>query len=767
MWTRISSSLAGGIGQLPQLPILAITAPISATAKSGATAQITVNPTGSTWQDPLQNSNLVTASAAQFTVGANLSTESISPGAGLLPAGTMLQIQGTGFDASTSVAVDGVAISSSLLVSPQEIDVTLGGQTQIAGKHFHVAGANNQAVDSFAAPPSAPSPPPSPFAPLTGVQPLKRSLAALTAAVGNNDLLERVSTTEAYAFLNPSQEPVTVTFQSADATSLKLLGLETLIIPPNTCYFVNMSATIDALGVNSFLWMQASAPILGLVYEFTLDTFGPAPPQVSVAPFAPVTVQAGQGLQIPVSPPAVSWNWQQGAALPAAATVSVFNGNLDYQASVSASGSGWLTATPANGTASAILTLTADPSSLKPGNYSATVTITPILPPTLAGLSTQTSAIAVSLTISTVPMLSFSTAGSFVIPLGGGPANALLAITSNGNPIQFQASAAASSGGQWLSVSPLTGVTPATLTLTANPGQLPAGTYSGTVTVTGAGSQTIIPFSLLIAPPLPSLYASPEKLSFLVEAGASVPSQSVLFQPLDASIAISVATTSGGNWLAATILSDPTGISVTASPAGLSPGTYNGTITVTSTNPTGSASIAVALTVVPAPTAQTQVTPASLSLSEPAGEGENQPVTVQSGAVPVLISVSTDTSWLGASVSSPLCDQKADVLCNSRERKRRPRCTPAAGNLYRKCCHPMGHRLGNASGHLTSHLERCRSPATASHVRRVERGLVSSRPAHTRRNRHGVRNRRPVPPHPVSKSGPMASWPPRSTVPSF
>ena len=160
------SSPTGGIGQLPELPILVLTAPVNATATPGAKTQVTLDATGSTWQDPLQNPYSVTASPAQFTVGGSLSIESITPGGGLLPAATTLRIQGAGFDATTTVTADGVVISSVQLVSPQEIDVTLGGQNRATGKHFHLASANGQAVDYFAAPPSAPSQAPSPFLPL-------------------------------------------------------------------------------------------------------------------------------------------------------------------------------------------------------------------------------------------------------------------------------------------------------------------------------------------------------------------------------------------------------------------------------------------------------------------------------------------------------------------------------------------------------------------------------------------------------------------------
>jgi hypothetical protein len=185
------SSPAGGIGQLPELPILVVTVPINAAAAAGATVQISLDPAGSTWRDTLQNPYSVTVSPGRFTVGGSLSIESISPGGGLFPAATILRIQGAGFDATTSAAADGVIISSVQLVSPREIDVTLGGQTELTGKHFLLANANGQAVDYFSAPPSAPSQPPSPFPALTGVQPLLPQ-AAFTVASEYNELIGRV-----------------------------------------------------------------------------------------------------------------------------------------------------------------------------------------------------------------------------------------------------------------------------------------------------------------------------------------------------------------------------------------------------------------------------------------------------------------------------------------------------------------------------------------------------------------------------------------------
>jgi uncharacterized protein (TIGR03437 family) len=200
------------------------------------------------------------------------------------------------------------------------------------------------------------------------------------------------------------------------------------------------------------------------------------------------------------------------------------------------------------------------------------------------------------------------------------------------------------------------------LTVTANPGQLPAGDYHGSVTVSSPWNQTAIPFEMYIAgpPPPPVLQSSSSTLSFVLESGAPAPlsGQLVAFDPIGAFIVVAVSTSSGGNWLSVDLFA-PAALSVNASAVGLSPGTYKGTITVTSTNVSGSVPIAVTLTVVSAPTAQTQVTvmPASLSLTAPAGQSVTQSLTVQSGATHVLVGASADKSWLQPLVSGPLCDQ--------------------------------------------------------------------------------------------------------------
>ena len=73
----------------------------------------------------------------------------------MLPAGTALQIAGSGFDASTTVAIDGVAVSCVDFVNAIQLNVTLGGATEMAGKHIRVTNSAGAQIDYYAALPSA------------------------------------------------------------------------------------------------------------------------------------------------------------------------------------------------------------------------------------------------------------------------------------------------------------------------------------------------------------------------------------------------------------------------------------------------------------------------------------------------------------------------------------------------------------------------------------------------------------------------------------
>jgi uncharacterized protein (TIGR03437 family) len=129
----------------------------------------------------------------------------------------------------------------------------------------------------------------------------------------------------------------------------------------------------------------------------------------------------------------------------------------------------------------------------------------------------------------------------------------------SGIPLHFTTNVSTSSGGGWLSVSASQGDTtvraPFTLTVTADPGGLAAGTYSGKVLVTDAsdGDTNAIPVTMTVTDGKPSILLSQTGLTFnAVEKGRTEPAQSIKILNGGKGIlnwTATARTTSGGSWL--------------------------------------------------------------------------------------------------------------------------------------------------------------------------------------------------------------------------
>ena len=178
----------------------------------------------------------------------------------------------------------------------------------------------------------------------------------------------------------------------------------------------------------------------------------------------------------------------------------------------------------------------------------------------------------VSLTASSMPLISFSPAECcyFVEVAPNQPAGPSenVTVVSNGNPGASQeVSFSANTGGNCrLTVSPLSGMTPLQLTVTANPAglSLPSGGYSGQITLQGPANTVTVTVGLNVLAPPPSgppgatLRINGPPLTFTLPAGAPSPmgAQSLIsFQEFDVALT-SVQTNVG--WLTASIISPGT-----------------------------------------------------------------------------------------------------------------------------------------------------------------------------------------------------------------
>ncbi len=153
-------------------------------------------------------------------------------------------------------------------------------------------------------------------------------------------------------------------------------------------------------------------------------------------------------------------------------------------AATTTSGGNWLAISKTSGTGNASLQVTADPKGLKAGTYQGTITLTAA---TLAGSPVT---VPVTLTVTGQPVLHVSaTSLSIATTSGQDPAVQVVAITNTGGgTLNWTATAATSTGGNWLEVRPASGTGNSTISILATTRTLATGIYSGTITISAAGA---------------------------------------------------------------------------------------------------------------------------------------------------------------------------------------------------------------------------------------------------------------------------------------
>jgi hypothetical protein len=271
---------------------------------------------------------------------------------------------------------------------------------------------------------------------------------------------------------------------------------------------------------------------------------------------------------------------------------------------------GWLLASPASGSAPNIVTVAVDSSRLTPGTYTGSVTVTPAEP------SSEAIVVPVTFTVAsnaTAVLASTPTSLSFSGLVGSSPASQTLSITntSTGGTPTFTVSDDAT----WLTVSPGSGTAPATLTVSVSTAGLPVGSYSGTITITGANIVTV-GVTLTLTDTTPVVSVAPTSLAFAAPKGSTPATQTLSVTNTggtQGSLGYSVA--SDRTWLTVTggdgVVPDT--LTVAVSSATLAVGAVSGTLTFTPAQPGAPViTVPVSFNVTPAAVANT-ASPASLT----------------------------------------------------------------------------------------------------------------------------------------------------------
>jgi uncharacterized protein (TIGR03437 family) len=263
----------------------------------------------------------------------------------------------------------------------------------------------------------------------------------------------------------------------------------------------------------------------------------------------------------------------------------------------------WLQVSPPDGAMPSNLSVSADASSLAPGSYQGTLTLNAIARP-----FTQT--IPVSLTVATAgqPTMTLSPSSLQLSYLAGAAARTRPVAVSNagGGSLPFTIAAATTSGGKWLTAgtgktNTDTGATlgafgSALVNITADPGKLGAGTYSGTVVIASdaLNQRLTVPVTMTVTSVQQTIVIPQTGLAFYAVQGSSfgsvLPQFFSILNTGEGQMPWSVAaqTLAGSNWLGAFPATGVTDaaqplvpqVRVDIDPGGLSEGVYYGTIQV-------------------------------------------------------------------------------------------------------------------------------------------------------------------------------------------
>jgi hypothetical protein len=123
-------------------PIMTIVLPIRAGAAPKSSAEFALDP-ASTWNFANLGPTTAVVKPATVTVGGTISIGDVVPGEGVWPAGTVVSVRGTGFDAKTTLKVNDAGVRITRFVSPTEMQFVLSQPTEIRGLRITASGSNS------------------------------------------------------------------------------------------------------------------------------------------------------------------------------------------------------------------------------------------------------------------------------------------------------------------------------------------------------------------------------------------------------------------------------------------------------------------------------------------------------------------------------------------------------------------------------------------------------------------------------------------------
>ncbi|MCC6585801.1 MAG: hypothetical protein IT168_03705 [Bryobacterales bacterium] len=355
----------------------------------------------------------------------------------------------------------------------------------------------------------------------------------------------------------------------------------------------------------------------------------------------PVTLQVSTTPQASVSAAQLAFEYDTAGTAPPSQALYIYSAPGSFSATASTTSGSWLTIATGPNTPAPSLIVSVTPVNLPAGVYQGFITIyftgNPV--PVVVGVSLRVLSSA-SLWTSTGPLTFRYRIGDAV------PPKQQLTVsyyTFTGFSVQ-----ANSSG--WLAVDTDSGFAPAVLNVSVNPSGLAPGTYRGTILLQAGidWSTLTVPVTLEVSGSLP-ISVDATTLTFQTAAGVPPAPQTV---KVNASGATNfTAKVASGSWISVspTTGQTPSNVTVNINPAGLAPGSYQGSVVFLSEgSKIAGALVSVKLTVTG--TATVSATPTSLRFDAASSSAKppSQTVSVTSNFnIPIAVAV-TGGGWLEA-----------------------------------------------------------------------------------------------------------------------
>ncbi len=299
----------------------------------------------------------------------------------------------------------------------------------------------------------------------------------------------------------------------------------------------------------------------------------------------------------------------------------------------------YLPVSPSAGTTNATITIGVNAAGLTNGTYSDNIVIT-------AGGKTATLPVTVFVGPTTDISLNVFSANLT------SPGTLSQAITvSSDTTTQFGYTLTTSA--PWITVTPSSGSSPSTFTITAVPNGLPAGISTGTVTITAPNvrnSPQTIHVTLNVAQTTPVTITATPSVVLFEQAVAGAPVTQTVQLAVGSSTPTYMVTPIGSPWLTASLNASTGVVSLSADPTGLLAGTYSGSVEVASSGISNSPYyLPVTLVVGTAVSAA----PAALNFGGPAGGASPATQTIAIANAASGATAASDSPWLTVTQPAP------------------------------------------------------------------------------------------------------------------